>query len=125
MPVISAEGLVGYVISVTERTSKVQTIIDSTSNLSGIMKTSRDSIILSGKLDSANELKGEYIPTEAEIVLGDQVETSGMGGIYPKGILVGTIKEIREGKNITDRYAIIKTAVNFAKLETVLVIVEK
>ena len=63
-----------------------------------------------------------YIPTDAELVLEDSIETSGIGGIYPKGILIGKIKEIIEAKNITDRYAIVETAVDFSKLETVLVI---
>ena len=63
-----------------------------------------------------------YIPTDADLVLEDSIETSGIGGIYPKGILIGKIKEIIEAKNITDRYAIVESAVDFSKLETVLVI---
>jgi rod shape-determining protein MreC len=63
-----------------------------------------------------------YIPTDADLVLEDSIETSGIGGIYPKGILIGKIKEIIETKNITDRYATVETAVDFSKLETVLVI---
>ncbi len=65
-----------------------------------------------------------YIPTDADIVLEDSVETSGIGGIYPKGILIGEIKQIIDSKNVTDRYAIVETAVDFSKLETVLVITD-
>ena len=63
-----------------------------------------------------------YIPTDADLVLEDTIETSGLGGIYPKGLQIGKIKEIIESKNITDRYAIVETSVDFSKLETVLVI---
>ena len=63
-----------------------------------------------------------YIPTDVDLVLEDTIETSGLGGIYPKGIQIGKIKEIIESKNITDRYAIVETSVDFSKLETVLVI---
>ena len=63
-----------------------------------------------------------YIPTDADLVLEDTIETSGLGGIYPKGIQIGKIEEIIESKNITDRYAIVETSVDFSKLETVLVI---
>ena len=63
-----------------------------------------------------------YIPTDADLVFEDTIETSGLGGIYPKGIQIGKIKEIIESKNITDRYAIVETSVDFSKLETVLVI---
>lgn len=71
-----------------------------------------------------NKLKLIYIPADADLVLEDTIETSGIGGIYPKGILIGKIIEIIEAKNITDRYAIVETAVDFSKLETVLVITE-
>ncbi len=123
MPVISDKGLVGHVISVTDKTAKVQTIIDSSNTVSSTISTTRDSIIARGIIGSNNELKATYIPTEVNILHGDNVETSGIGGIYPKGIHIGTIKEVINTKNITDRYAIIETAVNFSKLETVLVII--
>jgi rod shape-determining protein MreC len=122
MTVISQDGLVGHVISVTEKTAKVQTIIDPASSLSATISTSRDGIVLRGLLENNKTLKTTYIPTEASLIQGDSVETSGMGGIYEKGIRIGTIKEIVNTKNITDRYAIISTAVDFDKIETVLVI---
>lgn len=65
-----------------------------------------------------------YIPTDANLILEDKIETSGMGGIYPKGLTIGKISKIIESKNVTDRYAIVETAVDFSKLETVLVITQ-
>lgn len=123
-PVISEEGLVGYTISVSDNTTKIKPIIDSSTSLSGTMKISKESVILKGILGSTNTLKITNIPTEADLVSGDTLETSGLGGIYPKGILIGTLKEIIETKNITDRYGILETAVDFSKLETVLVVIQ-
>ena len=123
-PVIAFQGLVGYTISVSDTTAKVKPIIDSSTSLSGTMKISKESVILKGILGSNNTLKITNIPTEADLVDGDTIETSGLGGIYPKGILIGTLKEVIETKNITDRYGILETAVDFSKLETVLVVVE-
>lgn len=122
MTVIADEGLVGHVISVTDNTAKVRTIIDTSSSISCLMSTNRDSIVCKGTLDSNLELKAMYIPTDANLVQGDTVDTSGLGGIYPKGIHVGTVKKIVSSKNITDRYAVIETAVDFDKLNTVLVV---
>lgn len=122
MPVISEKGLVGYVISTTDTTSKVQTIIDTASTVSSSIGTTKDSIITRGIIGSNRELKATFLPTDAIVLEGDSLETSGIGGIYPKGIHIGTIKKVVETKNITDRYAIIETAVDFQKLETVLVI---
>ena len=86
------------------------------------MSTNKYSIVCNGTLDSSSELKAMYISTEANMVQGDSVDTSGLGGIYPKGIHVGTIKKIVTTKNITDRYALVETAVDFSKLNTVLVV---
>lgn len=122
MPVISDKGLVGHIISATSTTAKVQTIIDTASSVSCTLTSSRDTLIAKGTLEGSSNLKATYIAPEATIMQGNTIETSGLGGIYPKGILVGTINKVITTKNITDRYAIIDTAVNFNKLETVLVI---
>ena len=122
MTVISDKGLVGHVISVTNNTAKVQTIVDPSSTVSSTISTSKDPIVVKGTLESDKELRATYISTDVNLVQGDNVETSGLGGIYPKGILVGTIKQVVNTKNLVDRYAIVETAVDFNKLETVLVI---
>lgn len=122
MTVIADEGLVGYVVSVTSNTAKIQTIVDSASATSCLASTTRDSMICKGTVENNSTLKASYIATGANIIQGDSVETSGLGGIYLKGIYVGKIKKVVEGTNKTDSYALIETAVDFEKLETVLVI---
>ncbi len=87
MTIIADQGLVGYVESVTNDTAKIQTIIDSSSSVTARLTNSEDSIICRGSLNDGM-LKGIYIPTNADISEGDSVETSGMGGIYPKGITI-------------------------------------
>ena len=125
MPVISENGLVGHVISTTNSTAKVQTIIDSASSISCKLTASGDTIVAKGTLDNQAALRATFIPTEATIMQGDSIETSGIGGIYPKGILIGSISKVVNTKNITDRYALIDTATNFSKLDSVLVITSK
>ena len=122
MTVIADEGLVGHVVSVTDTKAQVQTIIDTGSSVSSTMSSTDESIVCKGTLDSTTELKAMYIPTDYNIIQGDSLETSGLGGIYPKGVHIGTVKKVESTKNITDRYAVIETAVNFDKLSTVLVI---
>ena len=122
MTVISEEGLVGHVISVTESTAKVQTISDPGSSVSAMMSTTKDSIVCKGTLENKSMLKAMYIPTEASVIQGDTIQTSGLGGIYPKGIKIGTIKKVVDTENLTDRYALVETAVDFNKLNSVLVI---
>lgn len=125
MTVIGDKGLVGHVLSVTDSTAKVQTIIDTSSSVSCSMSTTKDSIVCKGTLDDKSSLKAMYIPTDSNIIQGDSIETSGLGGIYPKGIHIGTVKKVTNTQNLTDRYALVETAVNFEKLDTVLVITNK
>lgn len=122
MPVISESGLVGRILSVSDKTSKVQTIIDTTSTVSASISTAQDSILLRGTLSENKKVRATSIPIETSILQGDEVVTSGLGGIYPKGILIGTISEVINTKNELDRYANVSTATDFTKLETVLVI---
>ncbi len=123
MPVISDAGLVGHVISVTSSTAKVQTLLDTSSAVSCVVGSTRDGIVVKGTLDDNKMLKATAIPTSATILEGDKAETSGLGGIYPKGIVIGTVKKVTNTKNLTNRYAMIEPAVDFNKIETVLVIV--
>ncbi len=122
MTVIADKGLVGYVISVTDDTAKVQTIIDPATSISSSLSTSNDSIVCKGTLEGNGILNAVYIPTDANIIQGDSVETSGLGGIYPKGIHIGTVEKVTNTKNMIDRYASVNVAVDFDKLTTVLVI---
>lgn len=122
MAVISDEGLVGHVISVTSNTAKVETLLDTASAVSCIVGSARDNVIVKGTLSDKGMLKATSIPTSSTLLEGDKVETSGLGGIYPKGVVIGTIKEITKTKNLTNRYAMIEPAVDFNKLEAVLVI---
>ena len=122
MTVIADQGLVGYIISSDKKTSKVKVITDPASTVSCNISTTNESVICKGTLNNTQELRVTYIPMNADLIVGDSVETSGVGGVYVRGIHIGTITEIITTTNITDRYAIVETAVDFSKLKTVLVI---
>lgn len=123
MTVIADQGLVGHVVSVTNNTATVQTIIDTASSISCIMSSNDESIVCKGTLEDNSALRAMYIPTDSNIAQGESIETSGLGGIYPKGVHVGVVEKVTNTQNLTDRYATVKTAVDFDKLNTVLVIV--
>ena len=122
MTVIADQGLVGYIVSSDKKTSKVKVITDPASTVSCNISTTNESVICRGTLNNTQELRVTYIPLNADLIVGDSVETSGVGEVYVRGIHIGTITEIITTTNITDRYAIVETAVDFSKLKTVLVI---
>lgn len=98
MTVIAEQGLVGYVISTTDNTAKVQTIIDTASTVSATMSSSRDNIICKGTLEQNGMLKATYIPTTANLVQGDQIETS------RNGRNISQRNKNRSNKNNTKHY---------------------
>lgn len=122
MAVMSKDGLIGHTISATKNTAKVQPIIDSGSSISAVTSSLRDNVIVKGNPNSSKELIVMPVQPEAQLFEGEKIETSGIGGIYPKGIVIGEIKEIITTKNNIEKYAILDTNIDFEHLEYVLVI---
>lgn len=126
MTVITQDGLVGYIESTTTSTSKIVSILDAGNSVSSRSTRTRDALICKGNISLKDEdkLKVTSIPIGVELVEGDKIETSGMGGIYPKGIAIGEIEEFTTKKNPAENEAVLKTYVDFSKLETVAVIIK-
>jgi rod shape-determining protein MreC len=129
MPVITSEkGLVGRIIDVDTTSSKVISIIDEDSVVSGrLSKPGGGYVIIRGDLTMKDKgyCRMDYIPLDADVVVGDIVETSGLGGLYPKGLLVGKVIEVKKSTSEMSRYAIVKPEVDFKKLEEVFILVNK
>lgn len=123
-PVIDANGLVGRVSRVDLLSSKVVSIIDTESSVSARLSRSRDLVILRGDAQLSTEglCRLDYIPPDVEVSVGDKVETSGMSSLYPKGIIIGEIIKVVKNEGQFDYYAIVKPAVDFRRLEEVVVI---
>ncbi len=122
--VMSSKGLVGYVYDIQKHSAKVMAIIDIDSSVSTLISRTRDTAVVQGDLarQSAGLCKMSSISKDADIVVGDTIITSGLGGIYPKGLLVGKIKEIKEMPHEISQEATIEPVVDFKRLEEVFVI---
>lgn len=124
MPVITSKGLVGKVSSSQPFSSKIISIIEDGSAVSAVVAKSGDYVVVKGELKLAKEglCKLEYIPNDLDLTQGDTIVTSGIGGIYPKGIVIGTVKEVRTGESDLDRYAIIQPAADLKRLSQVVIL---
>ncbi|HHW02026.1 MAG TPA: rod shape-determining protein MreC [Thermoanaerobacterales bacterium] len=124
MAVITDQGLVGYTISVGKNYAKVLLITDDRSSVSAMIERTRDNGILKGTIDPAPRgyVKMVFLPQEANIVKGDIVISSGLGGIVPKGIVIGEVVEAKKEPYDLMQYAIVKPEVDLQKLEQVFVI---
>jgi rod shape-determining protein MreC len=119
MPVLTSRGLVGQVMEVGSNWAKVLPLSDPRSSVSIIVNRTRDAGILKGNMNY--KLSGQISP-EAAVVEGDEVVTSGMGGIYPKGLLVGKITWINIDENQLLKQIVVEPVVDFEKLEEVFVL---
>ena len=118
MPVFSMDGLVGKVTKAALTHSRVQLLVDPNLKLSVLERRTR----VVGFLESVDgHLLSAQIPTHAGVQVGDTLITSGLGGIFPKGIPVGTVKEIRSADLEVMRMMDVAPFQVFSKLEEVFV----
>ena len=118
--VLRKEGLVGRIQSVSPFQSSVQLITDHRSRVSALIQRNRVRGLIYGTHKS---LEMRQINQHANIKIGDRVISSGLGGLYPKGLLIGWVKEIRHQKHELFKTAILDSAVDFNQIEELFVIV--
>ena len=119
MPVVTNKGLVGQVMEAGNNWAKVLPICDRRSSVSIIINRTRDAGILKGS--DTFKLIGRISP-EATVLEDDEVVSAGMGGIYPKGLMIGKISSIEHDGSMLLKKIVVEPAVSFEKLEEVFII---
>ncbi len=118
--VIRKEGLVGRIFSVSPFQSSVQLMIDHRNRVPALIQRSRVRGLIYGTHEG---IEMRQINQHAKIKIGDRVISSGLGGLYPKGILIGWVSEIRHQPHELFKTAILESAVDFNRIEEVFVII--
>lgn len=124
MAVVTPDGLVGRIEEVGINRSKVMTIADSRSRVPVIVERTRDIGVAGGSLqgnESYSELSVNYLPLDSDITEGDIVLTSGLGGIFPRGLPVGMVISAKAEDSAVD--AVIEPMVDFRQVDEVFVII--
>ncbi len=127
MNVMAGSGLVGRIVDVGPDWSKVMTIIDDTSNTSGMVLSTSDNLIVCGDLElyADGVISFEKLVDSADrVVEGDKIVTSNVSDKYLPGILIGYISSINVDSNNLTKSGFITPAVDFEHLEEVLIITE-
>jgi rod shape-determining protein MreC len=122
LAVVSAEGLVGRIIKVSSRNAKALLILDGNSAVDALIQRSRARGILVGLGRQSCLLK--YVQRNEDVRVGDQVISSGMGGVFPKGLPLGTVQEVIRGDSGLFQRVEVTPAVDFSRLEEVMVAVQ-
>ena len=126
MTVVTEKGLVGHILEAGWNTSKVQLILDPRSSVGTIVQRAESRVagIVQGDLDNPTMPQMVNIPKNADVVEGDVIVTSGFGGTYPKGIVVGLVSSLQNDSGGLLKIGLLEPAVDFQKLEDVMVITE-
>jgi rod shape-determining protein MreC len=119
-PVLAPDGLVGRVVEVTPTSAKVQLLTDPVSAVGGLVQRTRVTGIVSGNLGAGARVR--YLPLLADVVVGDEVVTSGMGGVFPKGIPVGRITAVERRSGALFQEASLQSLVDLGRLEEVMIL---
>lgn len=124
MPVVTPQGLVGRVVEAGMNSSKVQLILDPRSSVGTIVQRAESRVtgIVQGDMDNPTMPQMVNIPKNADVVEGDVIVTSGFGGVYPKGIIVGLVSSLKNDDGGLLKIGVLEAAVDFQKLEDVMVI---
>ena len=126
MPIITEEGLVGHITEVGATWSKAVLITETASAVGGYIE--RSGVL--GVVEGTYELRTEgicrmvYIEPDSDIRVGDKVLSSGMGGVYPRGILIGHVSEISVDENTRTLTALIEPSADLDSISKLMIITE-
>ena len=122
MPVITELGLVGKISEVGARTSKVILINDPNLSIPALIQRSREEGIISGTILEACKMR--YLALGSDLEIADKVITSGLSSIFPKGIMIGEIAQIKNDPSGLMKLCLIDPSVSLSRVEEVLVIIK-
>lgn len=128
MVAITGEGLVGQVTSVGDNWAIVQSLCNENIAVAGYeLSTQESDGIVKGYKGNEDKFLAQItgLSIKSQVSKGDTILTSGLGGIYPKGIKIGEVLEVEEDKAAVVKNAIIKPSVDFNKLEQLIIVVPK
>ena len=120
MPVTSSAGVIGQIIEVSAKTSTVRLIGDENSGVSAMVQDTRAQGMLQGQADGT--LRLEYVSVDSDVKVGDIIVTSGIGGVFPKGLPLGTVSSVEKSANDVYYTIVVRAQTTAENNEEVLVI---
>lgn len=124
--VVTAEGMVGYVSLAAPNYSQVTTVLDTNMQAGALVTRTRESGVAQGDYELMGDsmLRMSYLGKDSDVVIGDTIQTSGEGGIFPKGVMIGTVERVMTEENGMNNYAVIRPFVDPAEVTDVYIITD-
>lgn len=124
MAVINSMGIVGRIVSSSSGTASILLVNDPRNAIGAVTVRSRDFAIVEGVGDGTGVLRLKPLGSDPDIKPGDLVVSSGLGGIYPAGHIIGEVVDVDLGAYGMAKLAYVRSAVDFGRIEEVIVLVE-
>ena len=125
MPIIAGNsGLIGRITDAGETWSKADSILEMNSSVGAYVERSRAAGIVTGDYELSRKglCRLSYLREDADIEPGDRVLTSGVGSVYPRGLIIGTVTEVGFDESLREKYAIVKPYAQIYDLSSVTVV---
>jgi len=120
LPVINTQGIVGLVVEATDHYAKVMLITDPKSAVDALVQTSRTRGIIKG--GTSGYCVFNYVLRKHDLNVGETVVSSGMDGVFPKGVAIGQVADINKSETGIFQEVTIRPYVDFERLEEVLIV---
>ena len=126
MPVVTEDGVVGRVTEVGLTFSRVSTVINYDASIGAYIERSGEVGIVSGDFELRRDglCLLEYLPFDADVEVGDTVTSSGLGSVYPRGLVIGEVTEITGDEYNHVKVAVVKPAADLTKLTKVMILTD-
>ena len=124
--VVTSQGMVGFISSLTKHSAQVTTILDSNMSAGARLVRTGEIAVAEGdyNLRADGKLKLSYLSRSADVVGGDTVQTSGAGGLFPRGLGIGTVESMQTESDGMTNYAIVEPLVDVTSLTRVYIITD-
>ena len=124
--VTTVDGMAGYVSELYSNTCEITTVIDVEMQCGALITRTRETAIAEGDYDlmADGNLCLSYLTEDTSVVIGDTVETSGRGGVFPKGVMIGTVESVLPESNGISYYAVIRPFVDVDTISSVSIVTD-
>ena len=124
--VTTVDGMAGYVSELYSNTCEITTVIDVEMQCGALITRTRETAIAEGDYDlmADGNLRLSYLTEDTSVVIGDTVETSGRGGVFPKGVMIGTVESVLPESNGISYYAVIRPFVDVDTISSVSIVTD-
>ena len=126
MPVVTDDGIVGYICEVGTTWSKAVTILETGGAVGAYVERSGEQGVIEGTFELSEDglCKMSYLAEDADIQVGDRIVSSGYGSVYPRGLIIGTVESVEKDKQSRSLAVKVRPSADLAEIEKLMIITE-